>query len=191
MQFKLDKCIFHEHGVQKEKCMMLVLYGQHHWVYNCTSASCFIRWRVYVRVTGPDILLLQHSLGFSSLHYLRPAGMSDLSSDVTPFKQKLLRLQKMWVRRFTPPPKKLLIGLGCVFINNWRIQGGPNSFIFTQFFGEKVEKIIPLWELAPPSGKSWIRHCINCKNNRVIWFAKPSLFSNYKVMLLLCYLRVN
>ena len=83
--------VSHEHGVQKEKCMMLVLYGQHHWVYNCTSASCFTRWRVYIRVIGPDILLLQHSLG----HYLRPAGMSDLSSDVTPFKQKLLRLQKM------------------------------------------------------------------------------------------------
>ena len=29
---------------------------------------------------------------------------------------------------------------------------GPNSFIFMQFS-------LKNWELAPPSGKSWIRHC--------------------------------
>ena len=30
--------------------------------------------------------------------------------------------------------------------------GGPNSFIFMQF-QQKVEKIIPFWELAPPIRK--------------------------------------
>ena len=149
MQFKLDKCIFHEHGVQKEKCMMLVLYGQHHWVYNCTSASCFIRWRVYVRVIGPDILLLQHSLGFSSLHYLRPAGMSDLSSDVTPFKQKLLRLQKMWVGWFTPPPKYCSWAWVMYLLTIRGFKGAPGTrpppgvqiLSFSRsFFGETLKK---------------------------------------------------
>ena len=35
--------------------------------------------------------------------------------------------------------------------------GGPNSFIFMQFSAKK-RLAHPLWQLVPPSGKSWIRH---------------------------------
>ena len=35
--------------------------------------------------------------------------------------------------------------------------GHPNSFIFMQFSAKTIG-YHPLWELAPPSGKSWIRH---------------------------------
>ena len=137
---------------------MLVLYGQHHWVYNCTSASCFIRWRVYVRVIGRDILLLQHCLGFSSLHHLRTGGTSDLSSDVTPSKQKLLRLQKMWVGWFTPPQKNcswtwvmylFTIG-GSGGRQGHALPLGVQILSFSCSFYQKVKKIIPLWELTHP-----------------------------------------
>ena len=52
--------------------------------------------------------------------------------------------------------------------NQWRIlgdardaclPGGPNSFIFMQFLAKKNRLAHSLWELAPPSGKSWIGHC--------------------------------
>ena len=55
---------------------------------------------------------------------------------------------------------------------HWRIQGGvrdaclpwdPNSFIFMQFSEKKLQNnrlAHPLWELASPSRKSWIRHCL-------------------------------
>ena len=53
---------------------------------------------------------------------------------------------------------------------HWRIQGGvpgtrtppggPNSFIFMQFW-VKIGKIIAILGVgAPPWGKSWIRHCL-------------------------------
>ena len=38
----------------------------------------------------------------------------------------------------------------------------PNSFIFMQFSAKNLQNnrlAHPLWELSPPSGKSWIRHC--------------------------------
>ena len=41
---------------------------------------------------------------------------------------------------------------------------GPNSFIFCSF-GKKLQNNMlayPLRKLAPPSGKSWIRHCTSC-----------------------------
>ena len=45
-------------------------------------------------------------------------------------------------------------------------RGGPGTppgvqiLSFSCSFRQKVEKIIPLWELGlPSSGKSWIRHC--------------------------------
>ena len=41
---------------------------------------------------------------------------------------------------------------------------GPNSFIFMQFSEKNLQNRLAhiLWELAPPpSGKSWIRHCVN------------------------------
>ena len=47
---------------------------------------------------------------------------------------------------------------------------GPNSFIFMQFSEKNLQNRLahPLWELAPPpSGKSWIRHCVN--SSRVNW----------------------
>ena len=42
-------------------------------------------------------------------------------------------------------------------------KGGPGTHaprvqILSCSFRQKVDQIIPLWELAPPSGKSWIRH---------------------------------
>ena len=36
---------------------------------------------------------------------------------------------------------------------------GSKLFYFHAVFGTKICKIIGLWELAPLSGKSWIRHC--------------------------------
>ena len=51
---------------------------------------------------------------------------------------------------------------------HWLIEGGsrdappgPNSFIFMQFSAKNLQNnrlAHPLWELAQPSGKSWIRH---------------------------------
>ena len=36
---------------------------------------------------------------------------------------------------------------------------GVQILSFSCSFRQKVYKIIPLWELASPPGKSWIRHC--------------------------------
>ena len=36
---------------------------------------------------------------------------------------------------------------------------GSNSFVFAYVFAEKH----PHWRLAPPNGKSWIRHCYRCE----------------------------
>ena len=41
---------------------------------------------------------------------------------------------------------------------------GPNSFIFMQFSAEK-------WELARPSEKSWICHCLHLNRFRNIFFS--------------------
>ena len=40
------------------------------------------------------------------------------------------------------------------------LRGGPNSFIFMQFSAKKQVSTPTLGVGAPPSGKSWIRHCV-------------------------------
>ena len=39
---------------------------------------------------------------------------------------------------------------------------GSKFFHFHAGFGRKNRLAPPLWELAPPWGKSWIRHCLTC-----------------------------
>ena len=45
---------------------------------------------------------------------------------------------------------------------------GSKFFHFRAVFGKKKWFAHPLWELAPPSGKSWIRHCNVFKVSKIL-----------------------